>query len=160
MMMGIKRYYMGDPSRYIIRGSGASQGGAGCLSLSKGAASLVPGATEHQQKASRPWVFVKACMVGFKVLAFESINNIFYTMINLRMSRYSNFRFPVWPLSSMPGYLVLSLLFAASQVLTCWAWMDAWQFAAATPPCLTKKWNAWFAWHVGSTRLTLQMTLQ
>ena len=91
-------------------------------------------------------------MFGFKVLAFESTNNIFYTMINLWMLRYCNFRFLVWLSPSMCGYTVLSLMFEAWKALTCWAWMAAWQCAAATPPCRTKKWNASFAWHVGFTR--------
>ena len=56
------------------------QGGAGfcpsTASPSKGAASLVPGAQEHQQKASRPWVFGKTDMFGLKVLVFESKQHI------------------------------------------------------------------------------------
>ena len=64
---------IGDPSTYTCM-VWYIKGGAGfcpsTASLSKGAASLVPGETEHQQKASRPRVFVKACMFGFKVLAF------------------------------------------------------------------------------------------
>ena len=38
--------------------------------------------------------------------------------------------------------------------------MAAWQFAAATPPCRTKKSNASFVWHGGSTRPSIRVALQ
>ena len=50
-------------------------GGAECPSLSRGAASLVPGATEHQQKASRPWAFGKASMFVFVWFCFLNLTN-------------------------------------------------------------------------------------
>ena len=61
---------VGDPNIHRDWYSHIS-GGAGCPSLSKGASPLVPGATEHQQKASRPRAFRKACLFGPKVLDFE-----------------------------------------------------------------------------------------
>ena len=53
----------------------------------KGAASLVPGATEHQQKASRPWSLGKLVCLVLKFW-FLNLTNFFYCNVNSMILYY------------------------------------------------------------------------